>query len=87
MKKIYKFPIQITDMQHVSIRHNRHYKIIHAGLDPAGTPCIWVEIDPDGNEITSHTVYVIGTGNPMPPHAHMHIGSFVQGPFVWHVYV
>lgn len=83
MKTIYKYPIEIVDKQIIKFDRS---KVVHVGLDPQGTPCIWAEycsIYPPSD----HFVYIIGTGNPMPEITLRHIGSFIQGPFVWHVYI
>lgn len=82
MKTIYKYPIEITDEQFIDIP--RDHEIIRAGLDPAGHVCIWAEID-KSSPTTPVGIYVLGTGHPVPDNA-VHLGSFVQIPFVWHVY-
>ena len=59
-------------------------------LDPAtGQPGIWLEIDLDAPKVertfgifgTGHTIEGNG-GYPSP----LHVGSVVQGLYVWHVY-
>jgi hypothetical protein len=84
MKTIYKYPIRITDNQEIQMPINA--KAIHAGLDPLGTPCVWATVRAD-NKMDTVTVYVVGTGNPIPFMARRHVGSFNQGPFVWHVFI
>lgn len=83
MRTIYKYPIKITGVQEIRLPLGR---VLHVGLDPTGQPCIWAEVDTDCSPIVM-PVYIVGTGNPMPEHPTDHIGSFVMGPFVWHVYV
>jgi hypothetical protein len=92
MRTIYKYPIKIVDQQ--TITSPQAYrtiitppKIRHVGLDPQGQPCVWVEVDTD---LAPHTweLFVVGTGNEIPDQAGLvSVGSFVAGPFVWHVYV
>jgi len=84
MKTIYKYPIQITDIQQVEIPLMS--KIIHAGLDPKGVPCVWAAVDPE-SELIPVKILVVGTGNPLRSHFDRHVGSFIQGPFVWHVFI
>jgi len=84
MKTIYKYPIQITDEQEIEMPFAS--KVIHAGLDPQGTPCLWAVVDTESSP-EPVSVLVVGTGNPMPFHPERHVGSFVQGPFVWHVFL
>jgi hypothetical protein len=83
MKTIYKYPIEITDEQ--EIKPPQFAKPLHVGLDPQGQPCIWLEVDTE-NDPKTMRIYVIGTGNPLPEYTAFHAGSFVQSPFVWHVY-
>ncbi len=83
MKTIWKFPLKISD--HFKLSVPLGAGIIHVGLDPAGVACVWCEVQP-GNTPEDLDLYVIGTGNPIPSEAKQHWGSFVQGPFVWHLY-
>ena len=87
MRKIYKYPIRITDKQEIPVykADGTRSKIVYAGLDPTGQPCIWVEHFP-GNYREAWQVRVIGTGHEIAG-ALEHVGSFVQDPFAWHVYV
>ena len=84
MNTIHKYPIKITDRQEVTLPENA--KIIHVGIDPRGLPCLWAEVDTFDYECSDRDIYVVGTGNPRDEEAKTHLGSFVQGPFVWHVY-
>ena len=84
MRTIYKYPIEITDSQEIEMPISA--EPIHAGLDPQGTPCVWAKVRTD-NKKDSVTIYVVGTGNPIPRMARKHIGSFNQGPFVWHIFI
>jgi len=81
MRTIHKYPLAIVDEQIITTQRS---KWLHVGLDPQGTPCIWAEVD-TRNESVRRSILIIGTGNPIPYGA-KHIGSFVQGSFVWHVY-
>ena len=83
MKTIYKYAIGITDEQAVTMP--RGAKILSAGLDPQGNPCVWAEVDTDEKDI-SVTIEIFGTGNPIQPHPRKFIGTFVDDVFVWHVY-
>lgn len=83
MKTIYKYPIEITDEQKIQMPLDA--KVIHAGLDPNGIPCIWAMASSHLAD-HSHYVYVRGTGHEISD-SRRHIGSFVEGPFMWHVFV
>ena len=82
MKTIYKYPIEITNKQIIEMPCN--YKLLHVGLDPEGNPVLWAEVY-TSSPTALVPIYVIGTGHPVPEET-KHIGSFVQIPFVWHVY-
>lgn len=81
MKTIYKYPIQI-DKEH-EILTVEGAEIIHIGLDPNGKPCIWCEVEII-NKPEKWEIAVIGTGHTVPDGKH--VGSFVDAPFMWHVY-
>jgi hypothetical protein len=85
-RTIYKYPIDITEHQHIPIKMElgTTAKIIHVGLDPNGTPCIWVELIP-GEISVELCIHIVGTGR-LAPNKCTHKGSFVMDLFVWHVY-
>lgn len=83
MITIYKYPFEITDEQSLTVPNLAVFR--HIGLDPAGQPCIWLEVDTD-RETNTLPLFVIGTGHPKPTGAKKFLGSFNQGPFMWHVY-
>lgn len=84
MITVYKYPIQITDKQYLTLPNGYH--IVHVGLDPTGAPCIWALVDTE-RSLIQETVYVVGTGHLLPFRADRHLGSFVDGSFVWHVFL
>lgn len=92
MLTIYKYPFHITDRQTIKIHGKRRdgFVVLHVGRDPKGTPSLWFEVDPDAPEEHTIEVVVVGTGGKVPdvpcrPFAHA--GSFLDDPFVWHVYL
>ncbi len=58
-------------------------RILHVGLDPEGHPAMWFTVDPHGPP-SRFLVWLLGTGGPAVTTPY--VGSFVQGPFVWHVF-
>jgi len=78
---IWKFPIEIKDKQIVPMPKGA--KIIKAGLDPTGHPCIWAVVDVNKKPV-NREIYVYGTGQEIQ--RENHIGSFIDGSFVWHVF-
>lgn len=84
MRTIFKYAIEITDVQVIHVKAGA--VPLHVGLDPHGAPCIWMKVNRD-YDTEALVVYVVGTGHPLPTDAEIHLGSFNQGPFVWHVFV
>lgn len=84
MTTVWKFQIQIIDVQ--SVMMPAHARVLHVGLDPQGQPCLWAEVQSE-NQPVKFSVHVTGTGHPMPEGDNRHVGSFTQGPFVWHVWM
>lgn len=87
-KTIYKYPLQVTDLQSVSLPEG--WKFVHVGLDPDGELALWAWVNPETPLSVQVIVNIFGTGNPIPPLAsdetYEHLGSVVQGPFMWHVF-
>lgn len=83
MKTIWKFQLPIQ--RESEIKMPSFAQTIHTGLDAEGIPCVWAIVDPQ-NMQTDYKFWVFGTGHQMPDTANKFINSFVQGPFVWHVF-
>lgn len=83
MKKVYKYSLPITDRQTVMLPNG--FQVVMVGLDPKGLPCLWAIVDPE-RTASPETVIIVGTGQPLPDNFVRHIGSFVDGRFVWHVF-
>ena len=83
MNTIHKYPFEIVDQQTIEICKPAIFR--HIGLDPQGDPCIWAEVYP-GRDFNTMELFVVGTGHPIPTGALTFLGSFNQGPFMWHVY-
>ncbi len=62
-------------------------KVIHAGLDAEGLmPHIWVEFDDSrrgGEDVLRYSIVAIGGGIPTDLD---HIASWVDAPYMWHLY-
>ncbi len=84
MKTVWKFPLKIIGEQ--LIKMPLYTEIIHVGLDPKGVPCLWGRVDTVQLHI-EREFYVTGTGHPLPDGDNRHVGSFVDGAFVWHVWM
>lgn len=82
MRKIYKYPFEIKDK--IEIEMPACSMVVHVGLDPQGQPCVWANVEPEAQTI-KQIFYVRGTGHDLGD-ASGHLGSFVQGDFVWHLF-
>lgn len=58
------------DILHVDVQH--------------GDPCLWARVDPD-RPFAKYTFYIVGTGHDIPPGL-AHVGTWQEGPFVWHLF-
>jgi hypothetical protein len=87
MRTIYKFPLVIEEKQTIKFLKEAGTtpEIVRVGHDPKGVPCIWIELTP-GNYFDAFEINLVGTGERIPGSSD-YVGSFVDGYFVWHVYV
>jgi hypothetical protein len=84
MKTIYKYKLAIEAEQTLHIPGGRNNCLLVAAQDGALT--IWFEVDTTQPE-QPHTIHVVGTGRPVENmELKTHLGSAIEGPFVWHVY-
>jgi hypothetical protein len=87
MKTIHKYPLGVGAQ---IIGAPVDARPIHVGLDPAGARCIWMMVDTKF-PIAGKAIMLTGTGVELPEEfslddlAPRHVGSFVEGNFVWHV--
>jgi len=59
MKRVYKYPIDITDNQYVAMPKNA--QILTAQVQN-GKPCLWALVDPNA-KIEERTIRIAGTGH------------------------
>jgi len=89
MRTIYKYALRITEPTVICTHAGSIIR--HVGLDPDGKRCVWIEVVTE-NPQEDRTFHIISTGHPVPdfsyeanPRDHF-AGTFIEGPFVWHVY-
>lgn len=84
LRIIYKYPLDSV----LSVPGG--YRVLHVGEDPQGQACVWLEIDTVGAEQPRPSVSVaffrFGTGGIVDQAKSQHVGSYVEGSYVWHVY-
>lgn len=59
----------------------------HVGADPQGDLCVWIEVDPNEEELHVRKFLIVGTGGEVPDNRIVaHVGSTVEGAYVFHIY-
>jgi hypothetical protein len=84
MRAIWKFPIDVTDTQHVSMPSGATIRYLAMQGD---APCLWVEVYPEA-EPELRTICIYGTGHPITHFSGNYLGSFQMrgGALVFHAY-
>jgi hypothetical protein len=83
MRTIYKYPLETGQFNDVSIRLPEGATIRRVAIQH-NTPTLWAEIDTEAKLVVRH-LRVHGTGHPIPAGA-VYVGTWDDGPFVWHLY-
>ena len=74
MTKIYKYPLEITDVQEIAMPENAEILYVEIQYDK---PCLWARIDPTQTNV-SRKIYIYGTGDEIAPIPLAYIGSFMM---------
>lgn len=85
MKTIYKFPLHLDDCDAETISAPGLGNIVLCAAQQPHHWVVWAEVDTD-KPVVSKEIYVVDTGHPCPSDSAVHVGSYIDGPFVWHVY-
>jgi hypothetical protein len=80
--RIWKYPLDITDRQHVTLPVGAHALSVLVLEDQL---FLYAFVDPS-QPTTTMTIRVIGTGNPVEQSPGLIIGTVSMPPFVWHVF-
>jgi len=83
MKTIWKFPLRPEASFTVNVPKGATF--LHVGVDPQGEPCLWAEVDPGAN-VEPWILSVVMTGGDVPFRPRRHLGTFLVGSIVAHVY-
>jgi hypothetical protein len=93
MKTIWKFQTNggcvDAHQADTTIKIPRGSRVLDAALDPDGNLCVWFLVDPASIE-EERTIFVRGTGHDCTSvweSGALYIGSVVDRPYVWHVFV
>lgn len=84
MKTIYKYKLELADVQPVNMPMNA--EILCAKVQD-GNICIWALVDSNAPMIR-RVIEIIGTGNPIADvgRSRKYIGTVEQNPFIWHIF-
>lgn len=95
MRTIWKFPLNFGVWNDVEVGMDDTATIVLTAIDPASSaPAVWIEHDPSASPVTM-SFFVVGTGQEVPGSTRLeddgmspveHVGSMIDGDFVWHVY-
>lgn len=86
MKKVYKYPFEITDEQ--TIEMPKGAKILTAQVQQ-GTPTIWALVDPAESQTESVNIRTHGTGHSIPDSECLEYINTIQvygGQLIFHVF-
>jgi len=98
MKIVWKYPIEVTDLQEVEMPQGSRIlsvqvqkKLAVVGTGPPKSvydPCIWALVNTEERKMIRRLFRIYGTGKPVdePVESLNYVGTFQQGPFVWHVF-
>lgn len=81
MITVWKYPFAVRDRVEIVMPRGAEILLV---ADQDGAACIWARVCPN-RPTETRTFVIFGTGYPILPGGN-HVGSFQQGPFVWHVF-
>lgn len=85
MLTIHKFSFKVDDTVKVALPNGAVIRHVGKQGGPPGHLTLWAEVNPDKPTV-ERTLFVRGTGHPLPDGAISFLGTVMDGPFVWHVY-
>jgi hypothetical protein len=85
MKTIWKFPLEVTDFQHIKVPKGYRILTVRVQYD---RPTLWAMVDPNETDVGPVEIRIFGTGHPMPDDPGRYIGTFQMsgGSLVFHVF-
>ena len=96
MNAIYKYPIDVTDLQEVEFPQGARILAVQVQKSTGGmlgpleneTVCLWAMSRTDESKTVRRMFRIFGTGKPIDedPADLDYIGTVQTGPFVWHVF-
>jgi hypothetical protein len=80
---VYKYEFSVDD--EVTIKMPVGAKVLHVGSQHYARGCIWALVDEEMPHLQDRRFLIRGTGHPVPEAA-AHLGTWFDGPFVWHIF-
>lgn len=80
-KRIWKYPIALQDAQFIEMPKGAEILCVQM---QDGNPCLWALVLPGETERRKIEIY--GTGHPVSELELAYIGTYQEGPYVWHVF-
>lgn len=88
MRRVYKYTLPVVDVA-ITLELPRGYKILSYGHqgDPQ-TVFVWIEVNPEVEELVEKTFYVFGTGHDIKDDSLKFVATVNIRFFglVWHIY-
>ena len=82
---VWKFPLMWAE---ANMDMPTSARIIHVGMDPGSDQiALWAIVEP-GNEVETRRFAIVATGATLhdPERGGSHVGSVIDGNYVWHVF-
>lgn len=83
MRTIYKYPLQLTGSQMLTLPSSARFLSVQLQGDQL---CLWAEVNTGIGGVKDTVISIVGTGHVIPPGAVHYLGTVQQDQFVWHVY-
>lgn len=85
MNTIYKYPITTPDSDNkVHLYMPSSAVPLHVNVQ-GGQPMLWAMVD-TREPLREHVFYLYGTGHDCNRHHSEYVGTFFDGPYVWHLF-
>ncbi len=84
MKRIWKFQLELTGAQEITMPHGAH--ILHVGYQMDNL-CLWALVNPNAFLKDLRIIKIFGTGREAPgAEQGNYIGTVQHNDFVWHIF-
>lgn len=81
MSRIWKYPVKGT---HFALAMPEGARVLSVQIQH-GEPVLWALVDPEGIR-RERRFAIVGTGHDFDATALNYVGTFQEGPFVWHLF-